>query len=367
MTTVHRSAAEILLGFARTLRAAGVPVTADRERFFLDAAATVGLADQAGVYHAGRATMCSTPADLHRYDLVYEAWFSALRAGHHPRTAPPRVVRQAPLGDAEGESNAEESESVTARASATEVLRHRDVANLSPAERERLHRLFATLNPRAPRKRSHRHTSAHRGVVDARRTLRDSLRRLGEPGPLRHRRRATRPRRVVLLLDVSGSMSGYADALLRLAHRFVGTGAPVEVFTLGTRLTHITRALHHRDADRAIVAAGETIPDWSGGTRLADGLAEFLRRWGRRSLARGAVVVIASDGWERAEPEQLGEQVRRLHLVAHRVIWANPHRGHTDYQPIQSGIVAVLPYVDDFVAGHSMAAFHDLAEVIARA
>lgn len=163
MTAVPRSAAEILLGFARTLRAAGVSVTADRERFFLEAAATVGLADQAGVYHAGRATMCSTPADLHRYDLVYEAWFSALRAGHHPRTPPPRVVRQAPLGDAEGEGVAEESESVTARASAAEVLRHRDVANLSPAERERLHRLFATLNPRAPRKRSHRHTPAHRG------------------------------------------------------------------------------------------------------------------------------------------------------------------------------------------------------------
>ena len=190
---------------------------------------------------------------------------------------------------------------------------------------------------------------------------------MGEPGEVNRRRRGTRPRAVVLLVDVSGSMSAYADALIRLAHAYCVSGVPTEVFTLGTRLTHVTRPLHQRDPDRAVVAAGEAIPDWSGGTRLAEGVKVFLDRWGRRGMARGAVVVVFSDGWERDEPEALGEQVRRLAAVAHRVVWVNPHRGRAGYQPVQGGIMAVLPHVDDFVAGHSLAAFEELTEVVARA
>ena len=152
---------------------------------------------------------------------------------------------------------------------------------------------------------------------------------------------------------------------IRLAHAYCAAGVPTEVFTLGTRLTHITRPLHQRDPDRAIVAAGDVIPDWSGGTRLAEGIKVFLDRWGRRGMARGAVVVVFSDGWERDEPEALGEQVRRLRAVAHRVVWVNPHRGRPGYEPVQGGIMAVLPHVDDFVAGHSMATFEELTEVVA--
>ena len=181
-------------------------------------------------------------------------------------------------------------------------------------------------------------------------------------------KRQTRHRRVVLLVDVSGSMGAYADALLRLAHTVVQC-APrtTEVFTVGTRLTHVTRALRERDADRALLAAGEVVPDWSGGTRLGEALDVFLRRWGRRGLARGAVVVIFSDGWERQAPEQLGEQVRRLRALAHRVVWVNPHRGKAGYLPVQAGIVAALPHVDDFVAGHSLAAFEEVLDVVAHA
>jgi uncharacterized protein len=192
--------------------------------------------------------------------------------------------------------------------------------------------------------------------------------RLGEPTEIAWRRRAKRPRRVVLLVDVSGSMSPYADALLRLAHRFSATAGsttrPVEVFTVGTRLTRVTRAMRLRDADRAIVAAGETVPDWSGGTRLGETLRIFLDRWGQRGLARGAVVVIFSDGWERGDTALLGEQMRRLHALAHRVVWVNPHVGKDGYQPVQAGIVAALAHVDDFVAGHSMATFAELVEVV---
>jgi uncharacterized protein with von Willebrand factor type A (vWA) domain len=162
-------------------------------------------------------------------------------------------------------------------------------------------------------------------------------------------------------------MGAYADALLRLAHRFATAAGNVEVFTIGTRLTHITRAMRQRDPDRAIVAAGETVPDWSGGTRLGEALKSFLDRWGQRGMARGAVVVVFSDGWERGDAALLGEQMQRLHRLAHRVVWVNPHRGKAGYQPVQQGIVAALPYVDRFVAGHSLQTFAELIEVVAHA
>ncbi len=368
MSRPARPSEEILLGFARCLRAAGLTVTADRERTYLEAVAAVGLDDQVGVYLAGRATLCSSPVDLERYDLVYAEWFGGTRAGTKPSRSVP-TVSHAGLDDTgvvQGDEPGD-PDVVQARASTTEVLRHRDLATLSRREREELARLFAALDPRAPRRRAHRHTPARRGDVDAHRTLRAMLRRMGEPGEVAWRHRGSRPRRVVLLIDVSGSMSAYADALIRLAHTYCASGIPVEVFTLGTRLTHVTRPLRQRDPDRAIVAAGRAIPDWSGGTRLAEGLGVFLDRWGRRGMARGAVVVVFSDGWERDRPEALGEQVRRLAAVAHRVVWVNPHRGRPGYEPVQGGIMAVLPHVDEFVAGHSMAAFEELTEVVARA
>jgi uncharacterized protein with von Willebrand factor type A (vWA) domain len=143
--------------------------------------------------------------------------------------------------------------------------------------------------------------------------------------------------------------------------------ATVETFTVGTRVTHVTRAMRLRDPELAIVAAGETVPDWSGGTRLGETLGFFLDRWGQRGLARGAVVVIFSDGWERGDPSLLAEQMGRLHRIAHRVVWVNPHRGKTGYEPVQQGVVAALPYCQDFVAGHSLATFAEVAEVIGRA
>jgi uncharacterized protein with von Willebrand factor type A (vWA) domain len=164
-------------------------------------------------------------------------------------------------------------------------------------------------------------------------------------------------------------MGPYADALLRLAHRFAHgwVGGVVEVFTLGTRITRVTAAMRLRDADRAIAAAADTVPDWSGGTRLGETLEGFLDGWGQRGLARGAVVVLASDGWERGDAALLGAQMKRLHRLAHRVVWMNPHRGIVGYQPVQQGMAAALPSVDDFVAGHSLAAFADLIEVVAHA
>lgn len=375
-TTVH-AADELLLGFARALRAAGLPVTPDRSQEFLRAVALVGLDDRRATYWAGRATLCSGPDDLGRYDQVFHSWFVAQENQAVPREPPDRVSQQAWLGEDEAAEGGEPSdEELQVMASGTEVLRHRDIATMDAREKARLAALFAGLHPRAPRRMATRRTAWHRGDLDAPRTMRRMRARMGEPGPVAWRRRRTRSRRVVLLVDVSGSMSAYADALLRLAHTFAHglgpTGAPlrtgdVEVFTVGTRLTHITRAMRMRDAERAIVAAGQTVPDWSGGTRLGETLKVFLDRWGQRGTARGAVVVVVSDGWERGDTALLADQMRRLHNLAHRVVWMNPHRGKAGYEPVQQGIVAALPYIDDFVAGHSMATFADLVEVVARA
>ncbi len=370
----HHDPDELLLGFARALRAAGVPVTQDRSQAYLEATSLVGLDDQRATYWAGRATLCSGPDDLDRYDQVFTAWFNQDLPSNRSRHENQRTAVQAALDEGDGDGQAETDEdTLNAMASESEVLRRRDIADMPASEKARLAAMFETLQPRAPHRTAQRRTPWHRGDVDAQRTLRLMLRRMGEPGEIAYRRRSTRPRRVVLLIDVSGSMSAYADALLRLAHRFShrrpsrGTPAQTEVFTIGTRLTRVTRAMRMRDAERAIIAAGETVPDWSGGTRLGETLRIFMDRWGQRGLARGAVVVVFSDGWERGDASLLGEQTSRLHRIAHRVVWVNPHVGKDGYLPVQQGIVAALPYVDDLVAGHSLATFEDLIEVVAHA
>jgi uncharacterized protein len=362
-----------LAGFARALRAAGLPVTADRTQTFVAACALAGADRPERMYWAGRATLCSDPEQLPRYDQVFAEWFGGeppRRPGGRPRPVPVRTALaddESPAGGPRPDRE-RDTELVRARASAADVLRHRDVAELTAAERALLARMFATLDPTPPRRRAVRRSPARTGSLDPRRTLREELRRGGEPGRILYRRPRTRPRRVVLLVDVSGSMTPYADALLRLAHVWVRS-APrtTEVFTVGTRLTRVTAALRARDADLALRDAGEQVPDWSGGTRLGEVLKAFLDRWGARGTARGAVVVLFSDGWERGEPGLLADQMARLHRLAHRVIWVNPHRGKAGYRPVQGGIVAALPYVDEFVAGHSLATFAEVVEVVARA
>jgi uncharacterized protein with von Willebrand factor type A (vWA) domain len=356
---------ELLLGFGRALRAAGLAVTADRSQTFLRAAAAVGVDDRRATYWAGRATLCAGPDDFAAYDQVFSGWFldgaTQGRRGERPDQPP---VLQAPLGpdDAAGGQD-DDSEVLRVAASEAEVLRHRDIATLDAAERARLGVLFDRLRPVPPRRTSYRRVPARRGGVDTRATLRRMLRQLGEPVEISRRHRSTRPRRTVLLVDVSGSMSSYADALLRLAHR-IGTAGETEVFSMGTRVTRLTRAMRLRDVDRALVAAGETVPDWSGGTRLGEGLKVLLDRWGQRGLVRGAVVVVFSDGWERGDARLLGEQMARLHRLAATVVWVNPHKGQAGYQPVQLGMAAALPHCDAFVAGHSMAAFGEVLEVI---
>ncbi len=163
-------------------------------------------------------------------------------------------------------------------------------------------------------------------------------------------------------------MAPYADSLLRWAHVVTCSNRlRTEVFTVGTRLTRVTSAMRMRDSEAALEAAGSAVSDWSGGTRLGESMQAFLDRWGQRGVARGAVVVIVSDGWERGDASLLREQMRRLQRIAHRVIWINPHRGKSGYQPVQSGMVAALPAVDVLLAGHSLATFEAALAVIADA
>lgn len=359
----------VLVGFVRALRAAGVEASSERLYAFLRAVAALRPAVRADVYWAGRATLCGGHDDLERYERVFAAYFgrSGEGATRAVRTAPPPrlrlVAREAapgPRAPGEGEPPGPPA---AALASSAEVLRHRDFAALDATERDQLRRLLAAFALRGQARRSARRGPARRGEVDPRRTVRELLRRGGEPARLRRQARVERPRRVVLLVDVSGSMAPYADALLRFAHAAVRAGR-TEVFTIGTRLTRVTRELSYGDPDLAMKAVAAAVPDWRGGTRLGELVREFLNRWGRRGMARGAIVVLLSDGWERGDPELLGQQMRRLHALAHQVVWANPRKARPGYAPLAAGMAAALPSVDAFVEGHSLAALERLAAVV---
>lgn len=366
-----RDVVDTVLGFARTLRHAGVAASPDRVEAMLTALGALDVLDPTDVYWAGRLTLCAGPDDLDRYDAAFAAYFAgeAPRSRPTPSHTPPQLAVSAPLESGSGEGDDEtEASDLAAQASADEVLRHRDVSELTNAERDHLRRLFALLAPAAPMRPARRRRPSRRGAVHPARTVRRALRDGGEVTRLLHRRRRARPRRVVLLLDVSGSMSPYADALLRFAHAAARAHpAATEVFTIGTRLTRVTREMRQRDPDKALAASGSAIPDWSGGTRLGEVLKAFLDRWGQRGMARGAVVVVCSDGWERGGTELLADQMARLRRLAHAVVWVNPHKGRTGYEPLTGGMQAALPSIDHFVSGHSMAAFEELTGVIHRA
>jgi uncharacterized protein with von Willebrand factor type A (vWA) domain len=356
-----------LVGFARVLRAAGVPATPDRLHSTVAAVGHLDVCRRQDVYWAGRLTLCAGPDDLERYDRAFDAWFGG-RTVPPLRSVPPvQVLRPVAVPGTEREAvEADRPEELpAATASAVEVLRHRDLADLTAAERESVRRLIALLDPVGETRVSRRHHPAYRGSLDPGRTVRAMLRRGGEPARLERRARRVRPRRLVLVVDVSGSMQPYADPYLRFAHAAARRRPGTEVFTVGTRLTRVTREMRSRDASAALLAVSGSVPDWSGGTRLGELLKAFLDRWGQRGTARGAVVVVASDGWERGDATLLGAQMLRLSRLAHRVVWVNPHRGLPGYAPMTAGMRAALPHVDDFVDGHSFDALERLAALLA--
>ena len=252
-------------------------------------------------------------------------------------------------------------------ASDEEVLREKRFDALEPGELARLYRLMTRLEIATPRRRTRRSERQRRGEhMDMRRTLRGSMRTAGDPIRLaRRRRRVVRPPRMVMLCDISGSMEPYARAYLQFLTSAAGSGPNAEAFVFATRLTRLTRALRSRSPERAIQRAAAAAPDWSSGTRIGDALKAFNDRHGRRGMARGAVVVILSDGWERGDPALVGREMERLSRLAHRIVWVNPRVAATGFSPRAGGMAAALPYCDALVSGHSLEALGEVAEAIA--
>lgn len=367
MTAGPASLVPDVVDLVHRLRAAGAEVSHDRVHALVRALDVLGARDVAAVRAAGRATLCASPEDLARLDAVLDAWIDG-----RPLTVPRRRGVEVRFGDAvprEGDDHAAErddtGDAAVANASARERLRTRDVALLTPDEQAELARLLAAARLPGALRRTRRHRPARRGSVDRRRTVRALLRAGGEPSRLRRHDRRRRPRRVVLLVDVSGSMAPYADLLLRHAHATV-RGAPgsVEVFTLGTRLTRVTSALSDARPDRALQAAGGLVPDHGGGTRLGATLGALLAHGGYPHLVRAAVVVVLSDGWERADVAPLAAAVARLSRLAHRVVWANPRAGRPGFTPTAAGMAAVLPHVDDLVPAATLGDLEALARLV---
>ncbi len=249
--------------------------------------------------------------------------------------------------------------------SAHEVLRMKDFSAMSPEEFGAARRLISAIATARPTRRSHRLEPHPRGArLHLRAIMRDSLATAGEPMQRRFRRRRETPRKLVLLCDVSGSMEAYSRALLLFMHATVRTGRGVEVFAFGTRLTRLTPELRVRDPEQALARAALRVVDWAAGTRIGGSLKAYNDSWGRRALTRGAVVLIASDGWERDDHELVGREMRRLHRAAHAVVWVNPLKGSSEYQPLGAGMKAALPYVDRFVSGHNVASLEALSALL---
>jgi len=366
-------AARAAVGFARVLRAAGLRVPTDSSIAFAEALGVVGWSDGTDVYWAARATLCRRPEDVERFDACFRAWF-ADRDAAAVRDVAPELEAVVAL-DAPGDGSDDGGEEppgdervpiLTVRFSRAETLRHRDFASYSAAEHDEARRVLADLRITGARRRSRRLTPGRRTRrrPDVRRTMRAALRTDGEPLVRAWRAPSERARRLVVLCDVSGSMEPYARVLVRFLHSAVVARTQVEAFAFGTRLTRLTRELSNRDPDAAIAAAARRVADWSGGTRIGASLRTFNDTWGVRGMARGAVVVVISDGWDRGEPDVLAEQMARLSRVAHRVIWVNPLKATPGFAPLAAGMAAALPFVDDFVAGHSIASLTELAALV---
>jgi len=364
----------LAVAFAGVLELEGIRVPVSSLTLFVDALAAVGLAAEHRVFWAGRATLVHRPEDVAGFGRAFERFWLGRRGTPRPtERAVPVVVELAPEeadespapGDDEG---GDDRDVEVVRYSAVEVLRHKDFAAYTEADFEEARHLLAALRAVTPGRRSRRLRRVPGRAArqpDLRRTVRRALRTAGEPVSLAWRAPARRSRRLVLLCDVSGSMEQYSRALLRFAHASATARNRVEVFALGTRLTRLSRQLQSRDPDAALGAAARAVPDWSGGTRLGVGLREFNDRWGVRGMARGAVVVILSDGWDRGDPDALSEQMGRLHRVAHQIVWVNPLKAAPGYAPLARGMAAALPWVDAFVEGHSLAALESLVSIIA--
>lgn len=364
-----------LLALPRLARRAGVAVDAEQARLLLQALAQVDLSRPDDVHAAGRAVLVRHAADLARFDEAFALFWALLRGAPLPIADAPGAGARRPgpselpsLPAATVPGRARLVRAVRVVASPAELLRRVDFAAMSSQERAAAARFLERLEWSPGLRPSRRFAPSERGPsLDARATLRRGLRTFGEPVVLL--RRAPRPKRrpLVLLVDVSGSMEPYTRLLLHMTHALTREWSRVEAFTFGTRLTRITRHLRHRRADAALARVGRSVADWSGGTRIGDALHEFNRRWSRRVLGRGAVVLLCTDGWERGDPARLRSEARALQRAAYRVVWLNPLAGTRDYAAETAGARALLASVDDHLPANTLDGLAAIAALLSRA
>jgi hypothetical protein len=359
----------LAVAFGRVLRGAGISVPIGNIITFTDALGRLGVKERDAVYWAGRSTLIRRPEDLELFGRAFDVFWEQRQSAvgdELTEEEPVTLAIDTDDGDDGGGESQGDDPDLALRFSAVEVLRNKDFADYDYDELLIAQQLMTRLRFAGPPRSSYRFQTASRGVrTDLRRTLRAALRTGGEPVRRHWREPGDRLRRLVLLLDVSGSMEPYARAMLRFVHAAVAGRQKVEAFAIGTRLTRITRELNSRDPDRALRQASQSVRDWSGGTRLGECLQLFNDEWGVRGMARGAIVVVLSDGWDRGNPDVLGEQMQRLQRIAYHLVWVNPLKVTPGYAPLARGMAAALPYVDSFVEGHSLAAMERLATVIA--
>jgi uncharacterized protein len=381
---MQESSMDVLVGFGRRLRADGLAVGTGRILNYCRAAAVLAPLDRERLYWAGRTTLVARPEDLERYDSAFSDYFDRgdlsdvleklFQFADKTRVpqietaeeegARAQVERTTGLPD---DAESTEGDAIVAMvASSAEVLRNKSFDKLSAAELRRVAKAIRTIQLDLPLRRARRLARAPLpGNIDMRRTLRYSLRTHGEPFRRAWKARRTRIRPLVLILDISASMSAFSHALLQFGYAAMNAGRAVEVFCFGTRLTRITRLLRTRDPDEALSDVTETLVDWDGGTRIGDSLKQLLDRYSQTAQLRGAVVVMCSDGLERGDPELLAAQMARLGRLAHKVVWVNPLAGDIRYQPLARGMAAALPHVDVFMPGHNLASVEALARVVA--
>jgi uncharacterized protein len=352
-----------LIRFGRHLRARGVSVAPERSADLLQAAALVGLQDRDDLYLALRAVSLSRPEERLLFDEAFELFFGG-RAPVPPASAagdPPEVKRS--LRPLPGLGGPERKEQTLHRTgwSPAERLTRRDFADLSAEELAAVRRLIARMNWEPVVARSRRFTPARRGSPDLRRTLRRRVKQEGPLVPLVYTARRPRPRPLIVLADVSGSMELYTEMLLCFIHAARRRLGRLEAFVFATRLTRVTREMRGASATAALARVVESVQDWSGGTRIGEALRTFNRRWSHRVLRGRPVALVISDGWDRGDPELLREEMARFSRSVHKLVWLNPLAGHEAYQPEVRGMRTVLPYVDQLLPAANLA---DLAEVV---
>ena len=363
-----------LLVFGRLLRRAGIDVQAGRMLDVMEALRHIDLSARDQVYYACRALLVHHHEQLAVFDRVFAAFW---RDHGSRRTAPAKsssespntrgTVEEVPLLDESAPGTTADDSVVDAVETPLKTwsegrgVANKDFSALTADEIAEAIRALSGLEWTPGERRTRRWVRGRGPRVDLRRAIADSLRTGGEMVKLARRKRRVHPRPLVLLCDVSGSMERYSRMLLHFAHTLTLRHRRVEAFLFSTKLTRITRELRVRRVDAALTAVAHSMPDWSGGTRIGASLKEFHQRWGRRALNGGPVVLLISDGWDRGDPEELRDQIARLHRRSHRLVWLNPLIGTTDYAPLTRGLQAALPFVDDFLPSRTLTNLADLA------